>query len=72
MGDLTGSNAGIVIPPRNGAKLAIDQYNATNPKVKIEMVEYDSQADATKAVGLAPAGHQDRQDRRLDRPRVLR
>ncbi|MEU4543625.1 branched-chain amino acid ABC transporter substrate-binding protein [Nonomuraea dietziae] len=53
MGDLTGSNAGIVIPPRNGAKLAIDQYNATNPKVKIEMVEYDSQADATKAVGLA-------------------
>ncbi|GGL19872.1 branched-chain amino acid ABC transporter substrate-binding protein [Planomonospora parontospora] len=53
MGDLTGANAGIVIPPRNGAKLAIDQYNKTNPAVKIELVEYDSQADPSKAVALA-------------------
>lgn len=53
MGDLTGENSGIVIPPRNGAKMAFDQYNATSPAVKIEMVEYDSQADPTKAVALA-------------------
>lgn len=53
MGDLTGENSGIVIPPRNGAKMAIDQYNATNPPVKIEMVEYDSKADPTTAVALA-------------------
>ncbi|GHH62105.1 branched chain amino acid ABC transporter substrate-binding protein [Streptosporangium violaceochromogenes] len=53
MGDLTGSNAGIVIPPRNGAKLAIDEYNKTNPPVKIELVPYDSQGDASKAVALA-------------------
>ncbi|MEU8199669.1 branched-chain amino acid ABC transporter substrate-binding protein [Streptosporangium sp. NPDC049046] len=53
MGDLTGANAGIVIPPRNGAKLAIDEYNKTNPAVKIELVEYDSQADPSKAVALA-------------------
>jgi len=32
MGDLTGENSGIVIPPNNGAKLAIDEYNATNPR----------------------------------------
>jgi branched-chain amino acid transport system substrate-binding protein len=53
MGDLTGANAGIVIPPRNGAKLVIDEYNKTNPAVKVEMVEYDSQADPSKAVALA-------------------
>ncbi|MEU4403159.1 branched-chain amino acid ABC transporter substrate-binding protein [Streptosporangium sp. NPDC023963] len=53
MGDLTGANAGIVIPPRNGAKLVIDEYNKTNPAVKIELVEYDSQADPSKAVALA-------------------
>jgi branched-chain amino acid transport system substrate-binding protein len=52
MGDLTGENAGIVIPPRNGAKLAIDEYNATNPAVKIEMVEYDSQGSPDQAVPL--------------------
>ena len=43
MGDLTGENSAIVIPPRDGAKLAIDEYNATNPDAKIELVEYDSQ-----------------------------
>lgn len=53
MGDLTGENSGIVIPPRNGAKLAIDQYNATNPKNKLEMVLYDSQGTATQATPLA-------------------
>jgi branched-chain amino acid transport system substrate-binding protein len=52
MGDLTGENSGIVIPPRNGAKLAIDEYNATNPAVPIEMVEYDSQGSADQAVPL--------------------
>lgn len=53
MGDLTGPNAGIVIPPKNGAKLVFDEYNKTNPPVKIELVEYDSQGDASKAVALA-------------------
>ncbi|MET9067840.1 branched-chain amino acid ABC transporter substrate-binding protein [Streptosporangium sandarakinum] len=53
MGDLTGPNSGIVIPPRNGAKLVFDEYNKTNPSVKIELVEYDSQGDGSKAVGLA-------------------
>jgi branched-chain amino acid transport system substrate-binding protein len=53
MGDLTGENSGIVIPPSNGAQLAVDEYNATNPKVKVEMVKYDSRADATTAVSLA-------------------
>ncbi len=53
MGDLTGENSGLVIPPRNGAQLAIDQYNATNPSVKLELVQYDSQGNPTQAVPLA-------------------
>ena len=52
MGDLTGENSGIVIPPRNGAKMAFDAYNATNPAKKIELVEYDSQGSADQAVPL--------------------
>jgi branched-chain amino acid transport system substrate-binding protein len=52
MGDLTGENSAIVIPPRNGAKMAIDEYNATNPKVKIELVQYDSQGKPDQATSL--------------------
>jgi branched-chain amino acid transport system substrate-binding protein len=53
MGDLTGENSGIVIPPKNGAKMAIDEYNATNPKTKIELKEYDSQGVPDQATSLA-------------------
>jgi branched-chain amino acid transport system substrate-binding protein len=52
MGDLTGENSAIVIPPRNGAKMAFDEYNATNPKTKIELIEYDSQAKTEQATAL--------------------
>ncbi|MFC4059959.1 branched-chain amino acid ABC transporter substrate-binding protein [Planomonospora corallina] len=53
IGDLTGDNAAIVIPPRNGAQLAIDEYNAKNPKTKIELVPLDSKADPSTAANLA-------------------
>jgi branched-chain amino acid transport system substrate-binding protein len=53
MGDLTGENSGIVIPPRNGAKMAVDEYNATNPNVKISLKEYDSQGVPDQATALA-------------------
>jgi branched-chain amino acid transport system substrate-binding protein len=53
MGDLTGENSGIVIPPKNGATMAIDEYNATNPATKIELVPYDSQAAPEQATALA-------------------
>lgn len=52
VGDLTGENSGIVIPPKQGAQLAIDQYNATNPKVKITFKTYDSQGKGEQAVPL--------------------
>lgn len=53
MGDLTGENSGLIIPPRNGAQMVIDAYNATNPPRKIEMIEYDSQGTPDQAVPLA-------------------
>jgi branched-chain amino acid transport system substrate-binding protein len=53
MGDLTGENSGIVIPPSNGAQMAIDEYNATNPATKIELVKYDSQGVPDQATSLA-------------------
>jgi branched-chain amino acid transport system substrate-binding protein len=53
MGDLTGENSGIVIPPKQAAQLAIDEYNATNPKVKITLKTYDSQGKGEQAVPLA-------------------
>lgn len=53
MGDLTGENSGIVIPPKQGAQMAIDEYNATNPKVKIKLKTYDSQGKPEQATPLA-------------------
>jgi branched-chain amino acid transport system substrate-binding protein len=53
MGDLTGENSGIVIPHRNGAQMAFDEYNATNPATKIELVPYDSQGAPDQATGQA-------------------
>jgi branched-chain amino acid transport system substrate-binding protein len=53
MGDLTGENSGIVIPLRNAAKLAIEDYNGTSPATKIELVEYDSQGVPEQATALA-------------------
>jgi branched-chain amino acid transport system substrate-binding protein len=53
MGDLTGENSGIVIPPKQGAQLAIDEYNATNPTVKINLKTYDSQGKPEQATPLA-------------------
>jgi branched-chain amino acid transport system substrate-binding protein len=51
-GDLSAKNSGIVIPGRNGAQLAIDEYNATNPATKIDLLEYDTQGDASQAAPL--------------------
>lgn len=54
MGALTGPNAQLGINIKNGAKLAIDEYNATNPKNKIDLVDYDTQGDPAQAASLAP------------------
>lgn len=52
LGDLTGENSGLVIPPRNGAQMVFDAYNATNPPRKIQLIPYDSQGTPDQAVPL--------------------
>jgi branched-chain amino acid transport system substrate-binding protein len=59
MGDQTGPDSAIVIPPRNGAQLAIDEYNATNPKQKIKLERYDTQGKENQAAALAPKAIKD-------------
>src|SRR6478752_8096713 len=54
MGDLTGENKQLGININNGAKLAIDQYNATSPAVKITLTDYDTQGDPTQATNVVP------------------
>lgn len=48
-GALTGPNAQLGINIQNGEKLAIQQYNASNPKVKVELDSFDSQGDPAQA-----------------------
>jgi len=52
-GALTGSNAQLGINIRDGAKLAVDQYNAKGAGPKVVLKEYDSAGDPTQAPQLA-------------------
>ena len=52
-GALSGPNAAIVLPSRDGAKLALKQYNTANPDCKLEMVEFDSVGDGAQATTFA-------------------
>ena len=52
-GAYTGENSGLGIPIYNGAQLAINQFNASNPDCKIELKKFDSQGSADQAPQLA-------------------
>ncbi|WP_426566939.1 branched-chain amino acid ABC transporter substrate-binding protein [Angustibacter sp. McL0619] len=52
-GALTGDAANLGQNIKKGAQLAIDQYNATSPKTKITLVDFDSQGDPAQAPALA-------------------
>jgi branched-chain amino acid transport system substrate-binding protein len=52
-GALSGDNAGLVTPMKNGAALAIEEYNAKSPKCKITLADFDSQGSGDKAGPLA-------------------
>jgi branched-chain amino acid transport system substrate-binding protein len=58
-GGLTGENAGLVTPMKNGAELAIAQYNEKNADCKAELAPFDSQGLPDKAAGLATSAAQD-------------
>lgn len=52
-GALTGSAANLGINIKNGAKLAVDQYNEKNQDCTAELKEFDSEGSPDKAPGLA-------------------
>lgn len=58
-GALTGGNAQLGINIRDGAKLALDQYNTANASCKVELVEKDSAGSPDQAPALATALAQD-------------
>ena len=53
-GPLTGDYAQLGVDQFPGAEYAIAKYNATNPKVKIELIKADSQCDGTQSANIAP------------------
>ncbi|WP_125775556.1 branched-chain amino acid ABC transporter substrate-binding protein [Antribacter gilvus] len=53
MGALSGANAGIVIPSVNGAKLALKEYQETDPECAVELIEFDTEGDPAKATPVA-------------------
>ena len=53
MGALSGSNASVVTPSRDGAKLAVKQFLAENEDCDITMEEFDTEGDPAKATPLA-------------------
>ncbi|SCL61475.1 amino acid/amide ABC transporter substrate-binding protein, HAAT family (TC 3.A.1.4.-) [Micromonospora eburnea] len=52
-GALTGDAANLGINIKDGAKLAVEQYNEKHADCKVELVEKDSQGDEKQAAGLA-------------------
>ena len=58
-GALTGPNANLGINERNGAKLAIKEFNADNKECQVELEEFDSQGSQDQAPALAQQVIQD-------------
>ncbi len=52
-GALSGSNASVVLPSRDGAKMALKQWSEDNGDCTVEMVEFDTEGDPAKATPVA-------------------
>jgi branched-chain amino acid transport system substrate-binding protein len=52
-GAFSGGDSGLVLPSRDGARLAVKKFNAANPDCKVTMEEYDTEGDPTKATPVA-------------------
>jgi branched-chain amino acid transport system substrate-binding protein len=52
-GALTGSAANLGLNIRDGAKLAVDQYNTKNPNCKVTLKNFDSEGSEDKAPAIA-------------------
>lgn len=58
-GALTGDSANLGINERDGAKLAINQFNKKNSKCQVQLKEFDSAGDPAQAPALAQKAAQD-------------
>ncbi len=58
-GALTGDAANLGINIKNGAELAIDQWNEDNPDCEITLEDFDSQGDPAQAPALAQQAVED-------------
>lgn len=58
-GALTGENAGLVLPMKKGASLAMDAYNAKHSDCRVTFIDFDSGGSPDKAPGLANAAVND-------------
>ena len=52
-GALSGSNASVVIPSRDGAKLALTQFLAENEDCDVKFEDFDTEGDPAKATPVA-------------------
>lgn len=52
LGALSGASEPVGRPMFNGARLAVQEYNATNPAIRAGLVTFDSQGEPARAAGL--------------------
>ena len=52
-GPLTGDYGNLGVNISQGAVLAVDQYNAKNPKTRVQLVKFDTQGDPAQAPAIA-------------------
>jgi branched-chain amino acid transport system substrate-binding protein len=52
-GAFSGGDSGLVLPSRDGARLAVKKFNAANPNCKVTMEEFDTEGDPAKAAPVA-------------------
>ncbi|MGH3646753.1 MAG: branched-chain amino acid ABC transporter substrate-binding protein [Micromonosporaceae bacterium] len=55
MGALSGGNASIVLPSFDAAKLAFKQFSEKNKECKVELQEFDTEGEPSKAAPVASA-----------------
>jgi branched-chain amino acid transport system substrate-binding protein len=52
-GAFSGGDSGLVLPSRDGARLAVENFNKANPNCKVTMQEFDTEGDPAKATPVA-------------------
>ncbi len=59
LGGLAGDNAGLTVPIKNGAELAVTEYNASHPDAPVELAKFDTEGLAERTGPIAAAAAAD-------------